>query len=119
VAVTVQDAAEGDRTTSIETLIDAAEQIEAVVPDGDGLHEVVADNRRSIDRIVVVHQESEGGLARDRGVELLDRLEFFRRLAGGFFRSQLLDGDFRSTVRLACAFHGLLREFVQVFGTEA
>ena len=43
VAVTVQDADAGDATTSVETLTDAAEQIEAVVPDGDGLAEVVAD----------------------------------------------------------------------------
>ena len=34
--MTVQDADDGDTTTSIETLIDAAEQIEAVRPDGDG-----------------------------------------------------------------------------------
>jgi transposase len=43
VAVTVQDADDGDAETSIETLIDAAEQIEAVRPDGDGLQEVVGD----------------------------------------------------------------------------
>jgi transposase len=43
VAVTVQDADEGDTTTSIETLIDAAEKIETVVPDGEGLEEVVGD----------------------------------------------------------------------------
>lgn len=43
VAVTVQDADEGDTTTSHDTLTAAAEQIEAVVPDGDGLEEVVAD----------------------------------------------------------------------------
>lgn len=43
VAVTVQDANEGDTTTSRETLIEAAEQIEAVRPDGDGLQEVVGD----------------------------------------------------------------------------
>ena len=43
VAVTVQDADEGDTTTSIETLIDAATKIETVVPDGDGLEEVVGD----------------------------------------------------------------------------
>ena len=43
VGVTVQDADEGDTTTSIETLIDAAEQVEAVRPDGDGLEEVVGD----------------------------------------------------------------------------
>ena len=43
VSVTVQDADEGDTTTSRETLIEAAEQIETVLPDGDGLKEVVAD----------------------------------------------------------------------------
>jgi transposase len=43
VAVTIQDADEGDTTTSHDTLTAAAEQIEAVVPDGDGLEEVVAD----------------------------------------------------------------------------
>jgi transposase len=43
VGVTVQDADDGDAETSIETLIDAAEQIEAVRPDGDGLQEVVGD----------------------------------------------------------------------------
>ena len=43
VAVTVQDADDGDAETSIETLIEAAEQIEAVRPDGDGLQEVVGD----------------------------------------------------------------------------
>jgi transposase len=43
VGVTVQDASDGDTETSIETLIDAAEQIEAVRPEGDGLHEVVGD----------------------------------------------------------------------------
>ena len=43
VAVTVQDADEGDTTTSRETLIEAAGQIEAVLPDGDGLKEVVGD----------------------------------------------------------------------------
>ena len=43
VAVTVQDADEGDTTTSRETLTKAAEQIETVRPDGDGLEEVVGD----------------------------------------------------------------------------
>jgi transposase len=43
VAVTIQGADEGETTTSIETLIEAAEQIETVVPDGDGLKEVVGD----------------------------------------------------------------------------
>jgi transposase len=43
VAVTVQDADEGDTTTSIETLIEAAEQIEAVVEGSDGPKEFVGD----------------------------------------------------------------------------
>jgi transposase len=43
VGVTVQDADDGDTTTSIETLIKAAEQVEAVQPDGDGIEEVVGD----------------------------------------------------------------------------
>ena len=43
VAVTVQGADEGDAATSAETLIEAAEQIEAVVPEGEALKEVVAD----------------------------------------------------------------------------
>jgi len=43
VGLTVQDADEGDTTTSRETLIKAAEQIEAVCSDGNGLQEVVGD----------------------------------------------------------------------------
>jgi DDE family transposase len=43
VGVTVQDADDGDTHTSIETLIEAAEQIEAVRPNGDGLQEIVGD----------------------------------------------------------------------------
>ena len=43
VGVTVQDADEGDTTTSRETLIEAAEQIETVWPDGKGLEEIVGD----------------------------------------------------------------------------
>jgi transposase len=43
IAVTVQGADEGDTATSVETLIEAAEQIETVVPEGDGIKEVVAD----------------------------------------------------------------------------
>jgi transposase len=43
VGVTVQDADEGDTTTSHETLIDAAERVEAVRPAGDGIQEVVGD----------------------------------------------------------------------------
>jgi transposase len=43
VGVTVQDADDGDTTTSIETLIEAAEQVESVRPDGEGIEEVVGD----------------------------------------------------------------------------
>ena len=43
VAVTVQDADDGDTPTMVETLITAAEQIEAVLPAGAGIGEVVAD----------------------------------------------------------------------------
>jgi transposase len=43
VGVTVQDANDGDAETSIETLITAAEHIEAVLPEGNGLQEVVGD----------------------------------------------------------------------------
>src|SRR4029453_11353935 len=42
VAVTGQGADEGDTATSIETLIEAAEQVETVAPDGE-VKEVVAD----------------------------------------------------------------------------
>ena len=43
VGVTVQNADDGDTTTSIETLIEAAEQVEAVRADGKGIEEVVGD----------------------------------------------------------------------------
>ena len=43
VGVTVQDADEGDTRTSMETLIDAAQHVEAVQPDGAGIEEVVGD----------------------------------------------------------------------------
>ena len=39
----MQDADAGDTTTMVETLITAAEQVEAVLPAGDGLAEVVGD----------------------------------------------------------------------------
>ena len=43
VGVTVQDADDGDTTTMVETLITAAEQVEAVLPAGAGVAEVVGD----------------------------------------------------------------------------
>jgi len=53
VAVTVQGADEGDTTTSVETLIEAAEQIETVVPDSDGPKEVVADKGYHSNQVLV------------------------------------------------------------------
>jgi len=53
VAVTVQDADAGDTTTSVETLIEAAEQIETVVPDSDGPAEVVADKGYHSNQVMV------------------------------------------------------------------
>jgi transposase len=43
VGVTVQHADDGDTTIGIETLIEAAEQVESVRPDGEGIEEVVGD----------------------------------------------------------------------------
>ena len=43
VGVTVQDADDGDTTTMVETLITAADQVDAVLPAGTGLAEVVGD----------------------------------------------------------------------------
>ena len=43
VGVTVQDADDGDTTTCVGTLIEAAERVEAVRPDGEGIEEIVGD----------------------------------------------------------------------------
>ena len=43
VSVTVQDADDGDTTTMVETLITAAEQLEAVLPADACLAEIVGD----------------------------------------------------------------------------
>jgi transposase len=43
VGLTVQDADDGDTTTCVETLIEAAEQVETVRPDGEGIEEIVGD----------------------------------------------------------------------------
>jgi transposase len=53
VAVTVQDDDEGDTTTSVETLIEAAAQIETVVPDSEGPEEVVADKGYHSNQVMV------------------------------------------------------------------
>ena len=63
VAVTIQDADEGDTTTSIETLIEAAEQVETVVPDGEGVQEVVGGQGLS-------QQSGDGGSRGDRHAQL-------------------------------------------------
>jgi len=52
VAVTVQDADEGDTATSIDTLIEAAEQVKTVVPDGE-MKEVVADKGYHSNQVMV------------------------------------------------------------------
>jgi len=51
--VTVQDADDGDGETSIETLIEAAEQVETVRPDGEGIEEVVGDKGYHSNRSLV------------------------------------------------------------------
>ena len=43
VGVTVQDADDGDTTTCVETLIDTAERVETVRPEGEGIEEIVGD----------------------------------------------------------------------------
>jgi transposase len=48
----VQDADEGDTATSVETLIDAAEQVETVVPDGE-IIDVVADRGYHSNQVMV------------------------------------------------------------------
>lgn len=56
VAVTVQDADDGDTTTMQETLITAAEHLEAVLPETDTLRELVTDKGfHSNDRLVDLH----------------------------------------------------------------
>lgn len=53
VAVTIQDANAGDTTTSIETLIEAAEQVETVAPHGEGVQEVVGEKGYHSNQVVV------------------------------------------------------------------
>jgi len=52
IAVTVQDADAGDTATSVDTLIDAAEQVETVVPDGE-IEEVVGDKGYHSNQVMV------------------------------------------------------------------
>ena len=53
VSVSVQAASEGDTATLPETLIMAAEQVEAVQPDGPGVDEMVADKGYHSDETLV------------------------------------------------------------------
>ena len=63
VAVTVQDASEGDSATLPETLTTAAEQVEAVQPDGAGVEEVVADKGYHSDKSWWRSTRSDGAAA--------------------------------------------------------
>ena len=56
-SVTVQDASEGDSATLPETLTMAAEQVEAVQPDGAEVEEVVADKGYHSDATLVALDE--------------------------------------------------------------
>ena len=77
VGVTIQGADKGDTATLVETLTTAAEQVEAVLPDGAGVEEVVADS-------------SERGrrLQRRRG-EMVERLFVHLYETGGMRRVYL------------------------------
>ena len=57
IGVTVQDADAGDTQTMIETLITVAEQVEAVLPAGAGLTEVVGDKGYHSNEILVALAE--------------------------------------------------------------
>ena len=57
VSVTVQDASDGDTATLPETLIMAAEQVEAVQPAGAGVEEMVADKGYHSDATLVALDE--------------------------------------------------------------
>ncbi len=57
VGVTVQDADDGDTTTMVETLITAADQIEAVLPAGAGVAEVVGDKGYHSNETMVAFRE--------------------------------------------------------------
>ena len=73
VGVTVQDADAGDTTTMVETLITAAEQVEAVLPDGAAVtgHDLAGDADEPPGVQLVVSDEAYGNtpgaaLAADR-----------------------------------------------------
>ena len=57
VGVTVQDADDGDTTTMVETVITAAEQVEAVLPAGAGIAEVVGDKGYHSNETMVAFRE--------------------------------------------------------------
>lgn len=53
VGLTVQDADDDDTTTCVETLIEAAEQLETVRPEGEGLEEIVGDKGYHSNQLLV------------------------------------------------------------------
>ncbi len=57
VGVTVQDADDGDTTTMVETLITAADQVEAVLPAAAGVAEVVGDKGYHSNETMVAFRE--------------------------------------------------------------
>ena len=77
VSVTVQAASDGDTATLPETLIMAAEQVEAVQPEGAGVEEVVADKGYHSDETLVglgeVGVRSHGAAQRGRRAGQEDR----------------------------------------------
>ena len=75
--VTVQDADDGDTTTCVETLIEAAERVEAVRPDGEGIEEIVS--RRHASRLPPPTTRSgplHSGCGRVGRIEIRAFLEF-------------------------------------------
>ena len=84
VAVTVQDASDGDTATLPETLIMAAEQVEAVQPNGVGVEEVVADKGYHSDATLVARHDrgSESRIGAGARPALLAGQEDGREAAG-------------------------------------
>ena len=60
VGVTVQDAAAGDTETMVETMVTAAEQLDAVLPAGADLSEVVGDKGYHSDQTLVTPWRTSG-----------------------------------------------------------
>ena len=101
VAVTLQDADQGDTTMIVETAIAAAEQVEAAhaAPDEEGLHEIVADkgyhsNETMVDLAAVglrsyISEPARGRRLRRRRAELAERSFAHLYETGGMRRTHL------------------------------